>query len=377
MVAEISVSRILCDFTVLCITAIPLLIFHEFVTPYKRGFYCDDESIRYPFRKSTVSRQMLIVVGILIPTLLILMTEVLRTLRWEKRFADEFGTYRCRRYNVHRLIVRLYVFIGYFFLGVCFNQLMVDIGKYTIGRHRPHFLDVCKPDPGYFNCPNNHLYITNYTCTETSNKSRYLIHEAQLSFYSGHSAFSFYAAWYTTFYLQARLFRPLYSRLVLPVLQFALFGGAAYVAYTRVSDYKHHWSDVLVGAIMGSAIGIINALFIAEVFERREIPHEYRRKTRTLGSTSPQGQHAADEALNSKTVKYDKSGRLEIAEDGSDLGQPTRVVVHEERLPSIMHPARAEISPGRAVYTSPYSNAGSPQYQQYNNGSRAQTNAQR
>ncbi|EFO19151.2 hypothetical protein LOAG_09343 [Loa loa] len=93
-----------------------------------------------------------------------------------------------------------------------------------------------------------------------------------LSFYSGHSAFSFYAAWYTALYLQARLYRPLFSRLLLPVIQFALFGGAAFVAYTRVSNYKHHWSDVLVGSLFGSAIGITVALFVAEVFSRREIP---------------------------------------------------------------------------------------------------------
>ena len=54
MVAEISISRILCDFVILLVTAVPLLIFHEFVTPYKRGFFCDDESLRYPYRKSTV-----------------------------------------------------------------------------------------------------------------------------------------------------------------------------------------------------------------------------------------------------------------------------------------------------------------------------------
>jgi hypothetical protein len=70
--------------------------------------------------------------------------------------------------------------------------------------------------------------------------------------------------------LQARIYRVLVSELVLPAIQFSLFGGAAFVAYTRVgwicislkdiqvSNYKHHWSDVLVGALIGSAIGIIN-----------------------------------------------------------------------------------------------------------------------
>lgn len=69
-------------------------MFHEFVPPYRRGFYCDDESIRYPFRTSTVSRQMLIVIGLLIPILLILATELFRTLAWEKKCEQEFKTYQ-------------------------------------------------------------------------------------------------------------------------------------------------------------------------------------------------------------------------------------------------------------------------------------------
>ncbi|ULU03940.1 hypothetical protein L5515_013175 [Caenorhabditis briggsae] len=212
---------------------------------------------------------MLIVIGLLIPILLILATELFRTLAWEKKCEQEFKTYQVRNHSVHRLIVRLYCFIGYFFVGVCFNQLMVDIAKYTIGRQRPHFMDVCKPSVGYDTCTTPDVYITEFTCRSNDTK---LVHEAQLSFYSGHSAFSFYAAWFTSLYLQARLFRPLFSRLLLPVIQFLLFGGAAYVSLTRVSDYKHHWSDVLVGALMGSAIGIFVALFVAEVFKRREIP---------------------------------------------------------------------------------------------------------
>ncbi|NP_001380219.1 Phosphatidic acid phosphatase type 2/haloperoxidase domain-containing protein [Caenorhabditis elegans] len=265
----IRMSRVLCDFLVLTLIAIPLYVFHEFIPPVRRGFYCDDESIRYPFRDSKVTRQMLIVVGLLIPILLILATELFRTLAWEKKCETEFKTYHVRNHSVHRLVVRLYCFIGYFFVGVCFNQLMVDIAKYTIGRQRPHFMDVCRPDIGYQTCSQPDLYITDFKCTTTDTKK---IHEAQLSFYSGHSAFSFYAAWFTSLYLQARLFRPLFSRLLLPVIQFLLFGGAAYVSLTRVSDYKHHWSDVLVGAIMGSAIGVFVALFVAEVFKRREIP---------------------------------------------------------------------------------------------------------
>lgn len=42
-------------------------------------------------------------------------TELLRSMVWERRCPEEFGIYRYRKYNVHRLIVRLYVFIGSFF----------------------------------------------------------------------------------------------------------------------------------------------------------------------------------------------------------------------------------------------------------------------
>ncbi|KHJ86121.1 PAP2 family protein [Oesophagostomum dentatum] len=146
---------------------------------------------------------------------------------------------------------------------------MVDIAKYTIGRQRPHFMDVCRPNVGYLECKDPDQYITDFNCTGTN---AYLINESQLSFYSGHAAFSFYGAWFTSLYLQARLFRPLFSRLLLPVIQFSLFLGAAYVSLTRVSNYKHHWSDVLVGFLVGSTIGIFVALFVAEVFKRREIP---------------------------------------------------------------------------------------------------------
>ncbi|MFH4980656.1 hypothetical protein AB6A40_007365 [Gnathostoma spinigerum] len=266
---ELSVSRIIADFVILTLISVPLLIFQEFVKPYKRGFYCDDESIRYPYRNSTVTRHMLIVIGLLIPTLIIVLTEAFRTKVWDRKCQSVLQSYRVRQRYVHRFVVRLYVFLGYFMLGVVFNQLMVDIAKYTIGRQRPHFINVCLPKGYVNNCPPGHKYITDFEC---EGKDEYLKQESMLSFYSGHSAFSFYAAWYTSLYLQARLYRPVVSRLLLPVIQFSLFGGATFVAYTRVSDYKHHWSDVLVGAFMGSIIGIFTAVYVAEVFKRREIP---------------------------------------------------------------------------------------------------------
>ena len=46
------------------------------------------------------------------------------------------------------------------------------------------------------------------------------------------------------------------SRLLLPVIQLGAICLACWVAVSRVSDYKHHWSDVVGGAILG-ALGCV------------------------------------------------------------------------------------------------------------------------
>ncbi|CAJ0605817.1 unnamed protein product [Cylicocyclus nassatus] len=271
MSESIRVLRLVGDIAVFACCGVPLIIIELFAKPYKRGFYCDDESIRYPYLKDTVSTAVLGAGGIAIGLVTIIATEVIRLIL-ERNYTDEFLSYRLCCCEIHRIFVRLYCFIGYFLLGFIFEQLLVDIGKYTIGRHRPHFMDVCRPDIGYDTCTSPEQYVTNFTCT---GDDQHLIKESKLSFFSGHSAFSFYVAWFCSLYLRARFYRPVFSRLFVPAIQFLLLGLAGWVALTRVSDYKHHWSDVLVGTIIGSVVGILMALHVAEVFDRREVPSSY------------------------------------------------------------------------------------------------------
>lgn len=82
-----------------------------------------------------------------------------------------------------------YKHIGVFGFGAACSQLTTDIAKYTIGRLRPHFFDVCKPD---INCNDPNLkftYIKTFNCHQ---KSERLLKEMRLSFPSGHSSFSAY-----------------------------------------------------------------------------------------------------------------------------------------------------------------------------------------
>jgi len=57
-------------------------------------------------------------------------------------------------------------------------------------------------------------------------------------------------------YLQARMtWRG--SKLLRHLLQFQFIMVAWYTALSRVSDYKHHWSDVLAGSLIGSISALV------------------------------------------------------------------------------------------------------------------------
>lgn len=65
--------------------------------------------------------------------------------------------------------------------------------------------------------------------------------------------------------MQARLVAK-WARLLRPTIQFFLVAFAVYVGYTRVSDYKHHWSDVLVGLLQGALVAVLNVSLPDDVF---------------------------------------------------------------------------------------------------------------
>ena len=75
-----------------------------------------------------------------------------------------------------------------FLVGAAANVVLTDVGKYTVGRLRPYFFAVCKPDFSKLNCSTGAQmnFITNYECTGDKD----LIKEARLSFPSGHSSFA-------------------------------------------------------------------------------------------------------------------------------------------------------------------------------------------
>ncbi|XP_072216031.1 phospholipid phosphatase 1 isoform X1 [Excalfactoria chinensis] len=246
------------------------------IKPYQRGFFCNDDSIKYPFHDSTITSTVLYTVGFTLPILSIILGETLSV------FYNHLHSNSFVRNNY---IATIYKAIGTFIFGAAASQSLTDIAKYSIGRLRPHFIAVCQPDWTRINCSLG--YIENFPCQGDKAK----INEGRLSFYSGHSSFSMYCMLFLALYLQARM-KGDWARLVRPTIQFGLIAASIYVGLSRVSDYKHHWSDVLTGLIQGALVAILIVVYVSDFFKVRGCTFQPKEDSHTtLHETPTNGNH--------------------------------------------------------------------------------------
>ncbi|XP_069594193.1 phospholipid phosphatase 3 isoform X1 [Ranitomeya imitator] len=247
------VLLIFLDLFCLIVAALPFLIIEtNRIQPYRRGFYCNDESIRYPNKSGeTINDAVLSAAGILISILAIIVGEFFRIYYLKERSYS---------FIQNPYVSALYKQVGCFVFGCAISQSFTDIAKVSIGRLRPHFIEVCNPR---VNCSlESHDYIQDYECTGPESK----VIEARKSFFSGHASFSMYTMLYLVFYLQSR-FTWRGARLLRPLLQFTLLMMAFYTGLSRVSDHKHHPSDVLAGFVQGALVAYCIVFFVSDLFK--------------------------------------------------------------------------------------------------------------
>jgi phosphatidate phosphatase len=181
---------------------VPILALHFSGKPFKRGFYCDDTSIRYPFKDSTISTLLLYFYGTGIPVVTIITVEFIRFSRGvggTSRVCPSRNPTGQRNWsNIIEFGWIAYNELVVFVFGALASQFLTDIAKYSIGRLRPHFIDVCRPiGLDTILCPAssaNYRYIEEYNCMIDSG---YKIKDARLSFMSGHSSFAAYTMIFT------------------------------------------------------------------------------------------------------------------------------------------------------------------------------------
>lgn len=77
--STVSWIRIVFDITVLIVlTILSQVIFKSVITPFHRGFYCNDYSVNLPYNSSTVPNSVLAVLSLVVPFVVILGTEIAR-----------------------------------------------------------------------------------------------------------------------------------------------------------------------------------------------------------------------------------------------------------------------------------------------------------
>ncbi|XP_053144400.1 phospholipid phosphatase 2 [Hemicordylus capensis] len=250
-------TRIFVALDVLClvVASLPFTILTLVNSPYKRGFYCNDSSIRYPYKMDTITHGLM--AGVIIPCVVgIISTGEAYLVYTERLYSrSEFNNY----------LAALYKVVGTFLFGAAISQSFTDLAKYMIGRLRPNFLAVCDPDWSKVNCS---MYVQLEGVCQGNIRN---ITESRLSFYSGHSSFGMYCMMFLALYVQARLVGR-WARLLRPTIQFFLLSFAIFVGYTRVSDFKHHWSDVLVGLLQGALVAVLVVRYVSDFFKQRPPP---------------------------------------------------------------------------------------------------------
>ncbi|XP_056136295.1 phospholipid phosphatase 3-like [Lampris incognitus] len=224
------------------------------VRPYRRGFICGDPSITYPYlHREAIPDELLIAGGIVITGLTIALGECYRV---------RFRGVTSKAFVRNLYVTCLYKELGCFLFGCCIGQSLTNMAKLSVGRLRPHFLSVCGVTYASLNCTPG-TYVTTVNCPQPKHQ---LEEEARKSFFSGHASFAMYTMLYLAFYLQARLtWRG--ARLLRPLLQFFLVLLAVYTGLTRISDYRHHPSDVLTGYIQGALTAYWVAFHISSMFK--------------------------------------------------------------------------------------------------------------
>jgi len=232
------------------------------VPTYRKGFFCSDSSLKYPYKEDTISDMWLIIACVPLPIFLMFFTELITSSTTNKHnnLYDE---------NVKKKIPiwmrNTTNLISSFLFGGISTVILSETIKLSTGNLRPHFWDVCRPN---VSCPaitnmNEDVYLSEYNCLGDSGD---LERKARHSFPSGQASISSFVTVFLCFYSHVRLKNaPSHFR---GLCQMSLISVCLGAGVTRINDHMHHSIDVYAGLLLGSVV----SLFV--IFSLNPLPQE-------------------------------------------------------------------------------------------------------
>ncbi|CEM22057.1 unnamed protein product [Vitrella brassicaformis CCMP3155] len=192
----------------------------------KRSFFKGDTSISSPMKSGEIVPAWTLA-AIVAATLVLLLCLDLFWLRLRPRVAWSRQLYGST--------------LGLFVLGIA-----VDLTKKMVGRLRPDFISRCQPKYAPYQ-PQD--FYPGYQVGVCKGDERTIL-QGRLSFPSGHAACSFYAMGLLVLYLRHH-WPPKKAPALHQLCNIAAALVAITVSVSRVTDNRHHLSDVAVGAAAG------------------------------------------------------------------------------------------------------------------------------
>ena len=301
--------KIFFDLLVLAILLAIFCVIKYLGKPFKSSFYCNDFSINMPYKDSTVSNLHLVIISFF-PVLVILLTEIIKLVYARINLKSKSATtsvYKLKLFgrnvaSIPSYIGDLYNEIGTYLFGLLVTADLTDFSKIVVGRLRPNFLDVCKPDVNPFKelCKSERTFLVpdvDFRCTSPEKK----VNESRLSFPSGHTSLSFYAIIYLILFIKYSWSNKKLG-LIPYLVQVSLLGLAFLTALTRVTDNKHHPTDLIAGATLGIVISLLCFFYLSDFLRKQlEVNSKYSSLARAnyLNNTA----HFVDSNNNSNVNK--------------------------------------------------------------------------
>ena len=153
---------------VICISAMTLCLRSDMISVTRRGFYCDDLSIRYPKKPQTVSTKVLIIASILVAWVLFSITEYFILKQHQFLTTKTISIWKKSVQVPAWLGPALRILLTYF-MGAAANSILTDIAKNVIGWPRPNFMATCQPNVTCSNAT-RYEYITSFKCLSGKSK---------------------------------------------------------------------------------------------------------------------------------------------------------------------------------------------------------------
>lgn len=276
------------DWILSIITLIYFFLIAEKAKPFKRQFKLNDYTIQHPFTiNERVTGIQCILLASLIPFITIF---IIIFIKYRIELNDSNNNGVNGKLSKYKLIHLFQISILGLISSISINGVFTDILKNWIAKPRPDFLQRCGPLPDI----DPDVFVDASICTAPFGDG--LLLDGMRSTPSGHSSIIWSGCLYLTLWLfgQFKLFskidttttttttnnsnnnkrqliyHPIYKYILccLPILL------CFYVALSRVQDYRHHFTDIILGSFIGISF---SCLFYLKYFN--SIFHEFCNKS--------------------------------------------------------------------------------------------------